>query len=57
MIRNGSKRIISISCGFGLLQMVLDPDTGRCARKDAGYPRRVDCEILNRFERGMKQFL
>ena len=35
-IRNGSKRTISNSGGFGLLQMVLEPDTERCASEDAG---------------------
>ena len=36
MIRNGSKRTISVSSGFGLLQMVLELDTGWCACEDAG---------------------
>ena len=38
-ICNGPKRIISFSCGPGLLQMVSKPDTGRCASEDAGPPR------------------
>ena len=46
MIRNEVKRTISISNGFELLQIVLEPDTGRCASKDAGPPKAVDCEIL-----------
>ena len=33
-IRNGSKRIISASGELRLLQMVLEPNTGRCASKD-----------------------
>ena len=36
-IRNGLKRIISISGGFELLQMVLEPDMGQCASKNAGF--------------------
>ena len=39
MIRNGPKRTISASSGLGLLQMVLEPDTGQCASEDAGPPR------------------
>ena len=30
-MRNGPKRTISASGGFGRLQIVLEPDTGRCA--------------------------
>ena len=40
MIRNGPNRIISISIGLGLLQMVSEPDTERCANKDTRSPRR-----------------
>ena len=35
MICNRPKQIISVSGGLGLLQMVLEPDAGRCASKDA----------------------
>ena len=37
-IRNRRKRTISTSCGLRLLQMVSEPDTGRCANEDAGPP-------------------
>ena len=36
VIRNGSKRTISASGGIELLEMVLEPDTGRCVSEDAG---------------------
>ena len=35
-IRNGSKRTISVSSRFELLQMVSEPDTGRCASENVG---------------------
>ena len=54
MIRNGSKWTIFASGGFRLLQMVLEPDIGRCAREDVGLPRGVDCEIPHRLEGGTK---
>ena len=41
----GPKRIISISGGLGLLQMVLEPNAGRCASEDTGLPNR--CELLD----------
>ena len=41
-IRNGRKRTIFISSGFGLLQMVLEPDVEWCVRKE------VDCNIRPR---------
>ena len=34
--RNRPKWTISTSSGFGLLQMVLEPDTKRCANVDIG---------------------
>ena len=34
-IRNGPKRTISTSGGLGLLQMVSQPDTGRCVNEEA----------------------
>ena len=37
--------------------MVLEPDTGWCASKDAGPPREVDCEIPHRLERRTKHCL
>ena len=52
------------SCGLGLLQMVSDSDTERCAsedvgpsrgvdcaNEDAGPSRAVDCEISHQLER------
>ena len=53
-IRNERKQTISSNSGHGLLQMVLEPNTGWCASKDAGPPREVDCEISHRLERGAK---
>ena len=47
MIRNGPKRIISVSGGLGLSE----PNTRRCANEDTGPPRRVDCEIPHWLER------
>ena len=41
----------------GLIQMVSEPDTGQCANEDVGLPRRVDCEIPHRLERGAKHYL
>ena len=38
-IRNGLKRTIFASGGLGLLQMVLESDTKRCASEDAGHQR------------------
>ena len=35
-IRNGSKRTISTSGGFGLLQMISELDTGQCVSKHDG---------------------
>ena len=57
MIRNGPKLIISASSGLGLLQIVSEPDTGRCANEDVGPPRRVDDEIPRRLERGTTFFI
>ena len=34
-IRNKLKQIIFVSGGLGLLQMVLESDTEKCANKDA----------------------
>ena len=39
MIHNESKRTIFVSGELGLLQMVSEPDTRRCASKDIGSPR------------------
>ena len=52
------KWIISAMGGLelGLLQMVYEPDTGRCANEDAN-PKGVDCEISHRLERGTKHSL
>ena len=45
-------RIISTSSGLGMLQMVLEPTIGWCAREDVGLQRGggVDCEILHPLE-------
>ena len=51
-ICNGPERITSASGGFGLLQMVSEPNTGGCAGENGGFPRGVDCE--NRLERETK---
>ena len=56
-IRNEPKRIISASGELGLLQMILELDTERCASEDARSPKRVDCEIPPRLESGTKTFL
>ena len=53
MIHNGPKWTISASSKFRLLQMILEPDIGRCANKDAG-PKGVDCDISHWLERGAK---
>ena len=42
---------ISVSGGFGLLQMVLELDIRRCASEDARLLRGMDCEIPCRMER------
>ena len=67
--RESPKRTISVSGGFGLLQMVSEQDIGQCANEDV-EPRRgvdtewrgkaqrgVDCEIPHRLERGTKHSL
>ena len=51
--KESSKKTISTSGGFGLLQMISMPGIGRCASEDAGHRRRVDCEIPHRLEGGM----
>ena len=56
-IRNGPKRIISVSGRLWLLQMVLELGSKQCAREDVGPPRGVDCEISYRLERGTKYSL
>ena len=57
MICNGQKWIIFFSGGLGLLQMVSESDTGRCASEDAGPSMGLDCEIPHRLERGTKHSL
>ena len=52
-----ANRTIYASGGLGLLQMILEPDTGQCASDDTGLPRGVDCEIPYQLKRGMKHFL
>ena len=39
MIRNELKWTISVSGRLGLLQMVSEPDIGRCVNEDVGFPR------------------
>ena len=55
--RESPKRTISTCAGLGLLQMVSEPDVGRCASEDTGLPRRVDCEIPDLLECGTKHSL
>jgi len=45
LIHSGSNWTICASGGFGLLQIVLEPDTGWCACEDVGSLRGVNCEI------------
>ena len=40
-----------------MLQMVSEPDNGRCVSEDAGSSRGVDCEISHCLERGTKHSL
>ena len=56
-IRNESKRTISTSGELELLQIVSEPDTGRCANKDTGPPKKMDCKILHRLDKGNETFL
>ena len=42
---NELKWILSVSGGFGLLQMISKPDTGRCVNEDTKPIMEVDCEI------------
>ena len=56
-ICNEPKRIISITDELGLLQMVLESNTGRYANEDIGPPRRVYCEISHQLERETKYSL
>ena len=56
-IRNGPRRTIFISGGLGLLQMVLELDTGWCVSEDTGLLREVDGEIPHRLEKGTKHSL
>ena len=48
VVRNELKRTIFVRGELGLLQIVSESDTGRCASEDVGPPRRVDCEIPHR---------
>ena len=56
-IRNGPKQTVSVSGGLGLLQMVSELDTGRCASEGVGPLKGVDCEIPHRLERGTQHSL
>lgn len=56
-ICNGSKRIISTSAGLGLLQTVLESNTGWCVNDDVGPPRGVDYEILHQLWKEKKHSL
>ena len=57
LVRNGPKWTIFASGQLGLLQIVSELDTERCASKDARPPRGVDCEILHRLEKETEPFL
>ena len=51
--RENPKRTISASGGPRLLQMVSEPDTGRCASEDAVSRREVDLVgVPHRLEKG-----
>ena len=47
--RESPRRTISSNGELGLLQMVLESDTGRCASEDAVPPKGVDCKIPHRW--------
>jgi len=49
--RESSKRTISASGELGLLQMVLEPNTGRCVSKEAESQRGVDWRVPHRLEK------
>ena len=50
MGQNG-QYLLAVGSGLGLLQMVSEPNTGRCASENVGPPRGVDCEIPHQLER------
>ena len=52
-LRGSPKRTISASNGLGLLQMISEPDTGRCASKDAGPRRGLNWEVPHQLEKGI----
>ena len=56
-ICDGPKCTIYASAGFGLLHMVSEPHTERCANEDGGQLRGVDCEIPHWLEWGTKHSL
>ena len=39
------------------IQMVSEPDPGRCASEDTGSPMKMDCKIPNWLESGTKHSL
>ena len=43
--------------GLRLLQIVIEPDTGRCTSERAGPQKGVDCEILHWLKRRTKHSL
>ena len=55
--RKRPKRTIFVNGGLGLLQMVSEPNTRRCASENAGPPRGVNCEVSHRLKRGTKHSL
>ena len=57
MIHNRLKRATSPSSELELLQMISEPDTRRCTRKNIGSPRGLDCEIPHWLGRGNETFL
>ena len=55
--KESPKRKIFACGGLGLLQMVSEPNIGRCASEDARSSRGVDCEIPHRLEKRTKHSL
>ena len=56
-MHNGQKRTISVSDGLGLLQLVSEPDSKRCASEGTRPRKGVDCEIPHVLESRTKHSL
>ena len=56
-MHNELKRTISVSGGFGRLQMKLELNIGQYAREDAGLSKGVNCEIPHWFRGERSIFL